>query len=162
MLGEDWEVRNFGASGATMLKKGNKPYWKLEAFQQALDFKPDVVVIKLGTNDSKPQNWKHGEEFGDDYQSLIKRFKSLESNPDVWVCMPAPVYKDDYGINASVVDNEVLSVIKLVKKAERVKLINLYKALSKKAEMFPDGIYPNAEGAKVIAKKVAQKLKKGA
>ena len=28
MLGEDYVVKNFGVSGATMLKKGDKPYWK--------------------------------------------------------------------------------------------------------------------------------------
>src|SRR4051794_25029443 len=60
MLGEAWDVRNFGVSGATMLKKGDKPYDKQKAYRDALAFKPDVVVIMLGTNDSKPQNWdKH-------------------------------------------------------------------------------------------------------
>src|SRR5687768_5658034 len=33
MLGEKWEVRNFGVSGATMLRKGDKPYDKQKAFR---------------------------------------------------------------------------------------------------------------------------------
>ena len=28
LLGEKWETRNFGVSGATLLKNGDKPYWK--------------------------------------------------------------------------------------------------------------------------------------
>src|SRR3712207_5545352 len=52
-LGTKWDVRNFGVSGATLLKKGNRPYWKQQKFADALQFKPDVVIIKLGTNDSK-------------------------------------------------------------------------------------------------------------
>ena len=58
MLGGKWQVRNFGVSGATMLEKGDKPYWSQQAYKDALEFEPHVVVIKLGTNDTKPQNWK--------------------------------------------------------------------------------------------------------
>ena len=160
MLGEGWEVQNFGVSGATMLKKGNKPYWELDAFQQAKDFAPDVVIIKLGTNDSKPQNWEYGSEYVADYIEMIQEFKNLESQPQIWICEPVPVYKDDYGIRASVVDEEILPAIKSIKKAEKVKAIRLYKALSNKAEMFPDGIHPDAAGARVMAETIAKKIKK--
>ena len=51
MLSDRWEVQNFGVSGATLLKDGNKPYWNESAFAAALAFKPDIVVIQLGTND---------------------------------------------------------------------------------------------------------------
>ena len=49
LLGEKYDVRNFGVNGATLLKKGNKPWWKLRAFKDATAFKPNVVIIKLGT-----------------------------------------------------------------------------------------------------------------
>src|ERR1041384_7347597 len=65
-LGNKFEVRNFGVSGATLLKKGDKPYWKEHAFTNATAFKPNIVVIKLGTNDSKPQNRKNIVEFAGD------------------------------------------------------------------------------------------------
>src|SRR5256885_2347791 len=52
-LGSDWEVRNFGVSSTTVLKRGNKPYVREKAYAQALEFKPDLVVIMLGTNDTK-------------------------------------------------------------------------------------------------------------
>lgn len=48
MLGEKWEVRNFGVGGRTLLKKGDFPFWKEEAYSQAKAFLPDVVIIKLG------------------------------------------------------------------------------------------------------------------
>src|ERR1044072_7428681 len=66
LLGEKYEVSNFGVSGATMLKRGDKPYWEMSAFTDALAFKPNVVVIKLGTNDSKPQNRTNITEFAGD------------------------------------------------------------------------------------------------
>ena len=55
MLGMKYEVRNFGVSSRTLLKKGDHPYWETEAYNTALLFKPDIVYIKLGTNDSKLQ-----------------------------------------------------------------------------------------------------------
>ena len=63
ILGQKYEVKNFGNSGSTMLKKGDKPYWKQREYKAALEFNPNIVIIKLGTNDTKPQNWKHGAEY---------------------------------------------------------------------------------------------------
>jgi len=40
MLGETWQVRNFGVSGATMLKNGDKPYWDQQALGDALAYNP--------------------------------------------------------------------------------------------------------------------------
>jgi len=51
LLGATYNVGNFGVSGRTLLKKGDKPYWENKAYKNALDFKPDIVIIKLGTND---------------------------------------------------------------------------------------------------------------
>ena len=59
-LGSDYWVKNFGVSGRTMLNKGDFPYMNEVAWKDALAFKPDIVIIKLGTNDSKPQNWQYG------------------------------------------------------------------------------------------------------
>lgn len=56
-LGEDYEVRNFGVSGCTSLQQGDYPYVQTGAYAQSLEFRPDIILIKLGTNDSKPQNW---------------------------------------------------------------------------------------------------------
>jgi len=36
MLGNTYEVRNFGVGGRTLLKKGDKPYWETEAYSKAL------------------------------------------------------------------------------------------------------------------------------
>jgi lysophospholipase L1-like esterase len=56
LLGERYEVRAFGSPGATMLSSGDTPYVSQRAFQEALAFRPDVNVVALGTNDTKP--WK--------------------------------------------------------------------------------------------------------
>src|SRR5512145_1305125 len=70
LVGSAHRVQNFGVSGATLLKSGDKPYWSEAAFTASTDFAPDVVVVMLGTNDAKPQNWSHEPEFSSDYTEL--------------------------------------------------------------------------------------------
>jgi lysophospholipase L1-like esterase len=155
MLGDKWDVKNFGVNAATLLKKGDKPYWKLRAFKDAHEFKPNVVIIKLGTNDSKPQNWKHKAEYVSDYVAMIKSFQELESKPEVWVCYPVPAYPGRWGITDKVMKEEVMPLIDDVAKQANVKIIDLYAALSDKKEMFPDTVHPNAAGAKVMAQTIS-------
>lgn len=73
LLGEGYEVGNFGHSGATLLRHGHRPYDKLPEFRQALDFKADIVVIHLGLNDTDPRNWPHySDEFiPEDRKSVV-------------------------------------------------------------------------------------------
>jgi len=161
MLGEKFEVRNFGVNGATLLKKGDKPYWKLKAYANARDFQPEIVVIKLGTNDSKPRNWKHKEEYVADYMELIESFRKLGSKPVVWLCYPVPAYPGRWGITDKVMKEEVMPRLDEVAKKSGCKVIDLYSALSDKKEMFPDLVHPNAKGATLIAEAVSSAIKAG-
>ena len=159
LLGERYEVRNYGLGGRTLLKKGDNPYWKEQLYREVLEWQPDIVVIKLGTNDSKPQNWKYKDEFVADYREFIRSFEKLASKPKVYVCLPIPVYKTAWGITEEVVKGEVIPLIKKAAKAERVEIIDLYTALVGYSAMIPDGVHPDAEGAKIIAETVYKAIK---
>lgn len=158
MLGEKWEVRNFGVGGRTLLKKGDYPFWKEEAYAQAKAFLPDVVIIKLGTNDTKPQNWKYSGEFLSDYRAMVKELKALSSHPQIYLCKPVPVYASRWGINDSIVIHGVIPVVEKLAKEEDLPVIDLYTALSGKSSLFPDQIHPNAEGAGLMAKAISKTL----
>ena len=45
MLGEGYDVRNFVHNGATLLRKGHRPYNTLPEYGEALDFKADLTNI---------------------------------------------------------------------------------------------------------------------
>ena len=99
MLGDKYDVRNFGVSGATLLNKGDKPYRKESAYQAARDFKPHVVIIKLGTNDTKPQNWKYPGRFHRRLQADDPGTVVVEPPPRIWLCTPVPAYPGNWGID---------------------------------------------------------------
>jgi len=153
-LGERFEVRNFGVSGATLLKAGDFSYWKTPALKAATEFDPHVVVIKLGTNDTKPQNWKHADEYVADYEAMIDHFAELPAKPKIWLCSPAPVYQTRWGINEKSVIEGVIPKVQALARRKGLPLIDLYSVLSGKQEMFPDKIHPNAAGAKLMAEAV--------
>lgn len=158
LLGDRYEVRNFGVSGSTLLRKGDKPYWKETAFTQATDFAPHIVVIKLGTNDTKPQNWKHRDEIEADARALVRHFKQLGSKPRVFLALPVPVLKTNYGINEEGVAQEI-PVFRKVAKEEGAGLIDLHSAVAAPELFDKDGVHPNAAGAKKIAETVHAALK---
>ena len=148
LLGSEWEVANFGHSGATLLKNGNKPYWNLPEYRAALEFNPDVVIIKLGTNDSKPENWSdHGKEYIPDYKALIESFRALPSHPYVIIGLPVQVVKNTWTIKKEVVENEITPLLKELIKDEKTGVINFRKPLKKHDNLLPDNIHPNKEGA---------------
>ncbi len=161
LLGSAWEVRNFGVNGVTLLKHGDNAYWNLQAFEEAKAFNPDVVVIKLGTNDTKPQNWKYKEEFIADYSALIKEFRSLPSKPIVFICLPAPAYGVRWDIRDSVINAGVIPMLKRVARLNKVKIIDLNTPLRNHPEWFPDMIHPNETGAAKIAGIVFKSINKG-
>ena len=157
-LGEGWEVGNFGVGGRTLLRKGDFPYWKEDAYQKALGFKPDAVIIMLGTNDTKPQNWIHKDEFESDYRDLVKSFQALEPAPRIYICRPVPVPDGgNFGINEAGIQEQMPILKKLVAELE-TGTIDMYAALDGKPELLPDHVHPNTEGAGEMAKAAAKAL----
>ena len=56
-LGDKYDVKNLGHSGATLLRKGHNPYFKTDEYASAIAFKPDIAIIHLGLNDTDPRDW---------------------------------------------------------------------------------------------------------
>ena len=154
MLGDTYTVTNFGVSGATLLNHGDHPYQKSSSMRRALNSKPDIVIIMLGTNDTKPQNWKFKDEFVADYQDMIGQFRNLDSHPKIFICLPPFVGKDgNYGINEAGVEDQIPLIRKLATD-ENVTLIDNYTPLKDHPDLLPDNVHPNKDGAAYLAKSV--------
>jgi lysophospholipase L1-like esterase len=161
MLGDKFEVKNFGISARTMLRKGDHPYWNEQTYQNALNYLPDVVIIKLGTNDSKPQNWKYKDEFEKDYKDFIASFSQLASHPKIYLCKPVPVFlTGNSSITAAVISDEIIPIIEKIAKEENLPVIDLYTPFIGKQNLLPDSVHPNAEGARLLAETVFKAITK--
>jgi len=153
-----WETRNFGVNAATLLRKGSKPYFNLDAYSAALASEPEVVIVLLGTNDSEDRNWAHKDDFIPDYLALIDAFAQLPNQPKIFVCYPPPLFSITYSLRNIVIRDEIIPLIEELPTYRAVEVIDLYTPLVGADHMFPDTIHPNAEGSKLMAEVIASVL----
>lgn len=157
LLGAQYQVANFGFSGATMLKNGHKPYWDKSEFKASQDFAPQIVIIHLGLNDQGNNNWpKHKDEFISDYLDMIAIYKNLPSKPKVIICKMTPTFSGHHWFEEGMRESfqDIQDKIETIAKTAKVELINLHEPLYRYPEYFPDHLHPTKQGATVIAQKV--------
>jgi lysophospholipase L1-like esterase len=158
MLGSNYVVTNFGVSSTTMLKNGNDPYWNTSAYSSSLKSRPNIVIIMLGTNDSKPLNWTpYGSQYIGDYESMISSYTSLSTHPTVYICY-SPAYNlpnpwDDANTfpDPTRIPNLLIPAIQIVKTQTGQPLIDNYDTFVNHPELYNDGIHPNTQGAYYLA-----------
>jgi acyl-CoA thioesterase I len=160
-LGAGYDVRNFGHSGATLLKKGNLPYVQQPEYTAAVAFKPDIIVIMLGTNDSKhhtsdsgdnvPENWQYKADYVPDYEALISDFRRANPAAKIYVCYPTPCFPGRWGINDDTIHHEIIPLVHQVASDSNARVIDLYDAFAGRKDLFPDTVHPNATGARLMA-----------
>lgn len=162
LLGGDYEVRNFGLSGCTVLEKGNMPYVESSEYEESLEFNPDIVLFKMGTNDSKAFNWKYSSEFKSNYLSLIKSYMKLPSEPRIILLTPLRCFlsEDKGSINNTLIEKGIIPLIEEIAYEEELELVNLHNMFGNEwnSSLLPDKIHPSSMGAEKIAKKIYRYL----
>ena len=161
LLGEGYCVNNFGYTDRAVIYDADLPYVKEKLYKQSLDFKPDIVVFLLGSNDTKKRNWNK-EKFIQSYNKILDGYLSLESKPKLYVLIPPPMFevggKVKYGLRNEVLD-EICPLVKAIADKRGLETIDLYEAFKGKKELFSDGVHPNAKGSKVLAQTVYERIK---
>ena len=159
MLGGEYEVRNFGHSGATLLNKGHRPYTSLPEYKAALEFAPDIIVIHLGLNDTDPRNWpNYRDDFFGDYTGIIDSFRKAhpDGNPKIIVCRMTPIFHWHRRFKSGTRDWywQIQEKIEEIAQHENLELVDLSRYLYSRPDLMPDALHPDAEGAAIIAKQV--------
>lgn len=157
LLGDQYDVRNFGKSGATLLNKGHRPYMRQTEFKDALQFAPDWVVIHLGLNDTDPRNWPNfQDDFIPDYLALIDSFRVARPGCKIWICRLTPIFNWHPRFKSGTRDWywQILAAIEKTAVVGHSGLIDLQQGLYCRPDLMPDALHPNAEGAGIIARTV--------
>ncbi len=158
LLGASYRVKNFGVSGSTVLHESGKPYMNQSAFQDALGFLPDVVVMMLGTNDASLNSYHYFGDFAPDYGKLIAEFQAITSKPNVFLVTPPPIFGNDLGLNNTILVTELIPRMEQVAKGRGLPTIDVYTALLNHSGYFPDGVHPSSKGAETIAREVSKSI----
>lgn len=178
LLGEGYEVGNFGHSGATLLSKGHRPYIQTEEFRKALAFDADIVIVHLGLNDTDPRNWpNYAQYFERDYLKLLDTLGIQQPHKQFYIAKMSPLLPAHRRYYTSSRDwfkqvNQAITQVGNTKfvapmaegqfsAANRVvTLLDFSVPFSGRWHLFPDALHPNAEGANLLAHYVYQNLKK--
>lgn len=161
ILGSGYKVRNFGVGARTAINNGDHPYMIETAWRDCLAWNPDIVVIKLGTNDSKEH---HRDNLSATYtaamQQMVDSLRQLPSNPRIIVCSPIPAFKGTWTINDSVIVNTIIPAEEALIKKNKLEYIDLHTLFAPYADMMmDDGIHPLQKGATKMAELIAEGIK---
>ncbi len=164
ILGDEYEVQNFGVSARTALSKGNFPYIETAQYEESLTFNPDIVLIKLGTNDSKIRNFEFIDEFPADYKAIIESYKSLRSNPRIILITPLKCYltsEHSFTISDRKLVETITPMIEDLAYECGVQIINGYPLCGDELveSILPDKLHPSAAGAKMMAEHFARVIR---
>ena len=179
MLGNSYKVQNFGVSSMTFANKGpsdNMSYWNTDKFKAALEFTPEIVVIELGTNDSKfftnnciengqPQyNYNYGqyekEQLYKDYEALLDTFMHLPTSPRIIATLQPYSNNCGWGIMDTAIVNQINPIIQEVATRKGVEIIDLHSQFNTPAWFLADSVHPNATGAKELARIIKEGILK--
>lgn len=157
LLGQGYRVSNFGVNGHAAQRAADRPYRASKAFTLSLESAPHIVLIMLGTNDSRGQNWRGIEPFVNDYRTLVTRYLSLECVPRVWLLTPPSLFRVRrnrdvmYGMNEPAV-RQMCGAVRGLAVELGCELIDIHEVTRHHPEAFKfDGVHPGAKGAALIA-----------
>jgi len=147
------------AEGA-FVATGYMPYVNEDFATESLAVDADIVIIMLGTNDSKPMNW-NAEQYETEYAEFVQTYQNMESSPEVYIMLPPRVFLEDTdngNCNNATLTKEVIPAIKRVAEKTGANLIDLYTVTEAHPEWFADGLHPNAAGNQAIAQAICDIL----
>lgn len=160
LLGEGWEVHNFGFNDSTARVDSEIPYIKRKVFKKSHEIEPDIVLIMLGSNDTKQINWDP-DKFREGYCRIVDSYLEMEHKPAVCLMTPPRIFRKldlkPLMLHNSTLKNKVIPIIKEVAAERGLNVIELHPIL-KSRQLYTDGIHPNREGAKMLAEAVYKAL----
>lgn len=166
-LAGNYQVLNYGVSGATLQDEGDKPYWNLpdaalqNYVQSALSLNPEIVILMLGSNDTKPINWDVNRYVWE-LDARVKELKETASIKHLILMSPPCAFPYDesgvvlYEIRNEILRDEIRPIVEQVAKDNDVDFLDLYAFTENHPEYFMDGVHPNSFGNMAIAKHISE------
>ena len=160
-LGVEYEVRNFGQNDAAARFDADTPYVKKRVYQESLAWNPDVVLLMLGSNDTKKRNWDP-EIFRRDYKRIVQSYLKLQSEPRVILIAPIQIFQPMHipllGLYTETMENGVRPAIREIAAEMGLELVDLVNLFTDSKYMM-DGVHPQREGARMLEEAIFNGIK---
>ena len=161
MLGDSYQVLNFGICDRTLQNGADKPYRKEAIYKASLASSPKTVIVMLGTNDAKPHNW-NAERYRNDLRNLVNEYKQLPTKPKIILMAPPKTFsilgKTLDSILDEAIGGEMREAVKTVARETSCEYVDLYEITKDHREWSVDGLHLNRGGTYAIASAVKEVL----
>lgn len=170
LLGESFSVGNFGRNGASICgynPTGYLKYIRQPEYEASLAFEPDVLVMMLGTNDAK--DWPPAEpEFVSTYIDLLDAY--YREFPDVKILLvtaPPTMENNAFNLPNDVITGSVVPMQRDLAALMDLPLLDLSAIMHElpdgydhllRGDAATDGVHLSVEGAKLVARLVAEAI----
>ncbi len=154
-LGDGYEVKNFGVSATTVLCEGKQPYVNTDQYKASLEYNPDIVFIKMGTNAAANRNAELRHLFDQEYRKFVDTYVNLPSKPRVILLTPVRSWLEhDHGDD--IIRNEIIPVVNKIAYENNLDIINMHNLFGDKwvQHIMPDKLHPSSIGAGDMAMKL--------
>lgn len=149
-------VANFGTSGKMFYKESGESYWVQGKIKEALAFPADIVVIELGTNDSKLFYFTYYNVTVDmlkpSYEDLLDTFAHLPTSPEIYATLQPYSNNVEWGIMDTSIVKYINPLIKETAIEKGVNIIDLHTLFKTPDWFLADSVHPNTKGAQELAK----------
>lgn len=156
MLGPGYEVRNFGYNDASARFDAETPYVSKRVYRESLGWNPDIVILMLGTNDTKVRNWDPAV-FRRDYKRIIESYRNLPSSPRVILVAPIRIFpimgRPLLGVYPETMEQGVRPAIREIASEIGLELIDLQDLFTDNSYC-RDGVHPQRAGARMLAEAI--------
>ncbi|MBF0776943.1 esterase [Streptococcus azizii] len=149
-LGSHYQVSNFGLSGRSLQSSSDYPYLQEKNGQLSLESEAAIVIIMIGSNDSRPLYWDK-ERFMQEYGELVDRYRHMPSQPDIYLLVPPYVPTSRFGLNNDIIRTELQEIIPSIAEDKGVEWINLYPLTEGRLDYYSDGLHLNLLGNQLVA-----------
>ena len=160
LLGDGYEVRNFGYNDASARFDADTPYVRKGVYRKSLDWNPDVVLLMLGTNDTKKRNWDPAV-FRKDYRKLVESYGNLPSNPRIVLIAPIRIFPVKgialLGVYPDTMETGVRPAILEIGQEMGLQVVDLVDVFQD-SSLCLDGVHPQREGTRMIAEKIFESV----
>lgn len=157
-LGYHYQVSNYGLSGRSLQSTADFPYFNEKNAQLSLESEADIVIIMIGSNDSRGPYWNR-ERFIREYREMAEQYMALSSQPDVYLVIPPYVPTSRFGLNNQIIEDELQKIIPAIGNELGLPVINLYTVTEGHLEYYSDGLHLTPLGNQVIAEEIYQHLR---
>lgn len=162
MLGYDYYVEKYGVPSHSLIETDQPSFLNHDYFKKSANAKPDVVIVMLGTNDSRPTRWADSaykdwsdparkQAFLDAGDKLVANYRA--ANPDVQIifatCPTVPQAADW----TACIKNNIIPCLNEIAKKNNCLVIDIFSFTQKNVYMFAgsDRLHLKDENYEILA-----------